>query len=611
MEQIVKRLMLLTLVSSSGIFGYGFEFRSPLSYQRPQAHWPLYPVQQAFWFPWMPDGRDDESWQIQSWITTYTRSAENAYWNPEKNKNTTKIASLAVLFFGKETFTVEEAFVNGIVTTPSNILAQNPAIAFSHITPHLEYTETGAVFGVMFDKTLGCNDMWHIGSRLSLPVVVVDIDQDVSLTEIEQISDVVRYRLINLDEGAKGNNYEFAYRADFLSTLAMPTIVNEITTAQVPMLRIDNNLVFLAEQTLSGTDSGRLDSNNNNPAAYVVKRSTQTYPPVPLRKTPDQVTSALAANGSGTDDTAYFFSDGTDYSNLLKDRTTLSTLFIVPRGISADAEEGITANSDITEESVALSFGNGILWNNLSQYFTELGSQTAEEFLFNQGIDILASERIIGVGDMEWEVYGGYGDRNCWFVDLTLGLRFPTGKRQKNSTNVFFVSTGHNGHFELKAELEGGWRPCNYFAFKIDGSVSHAFRRTEHRAARFTGSTVNNIGPAVDAKVSWTYFIVHADFNFFHPYNDNIGMMLGYEFYARRKDHIKYEEETAKDFAGQTGTLDATAAAARTNAIANKLRGEFFHRWNYFELSLGLSHIVSGRSITKETEAHVTFDVYF
>jgi len=607
--------MLLTLVSSSIAVGY-WEFRSPLSFQRPQAHWPLYPVQQAFWFPWMPDGRDDESWQIQSWVTTYTRSAENAFFNPEKNKNTRKTASLAVLFFGKETFTVEEAFVNGTIPTLSTILSENPALAFSHISPHLEYTETGAVFGIMFDKTLGCDDMWHVGSRLSIPVVIVDIDQDVSLTEVEEISDVVRYRLINLDEGGRGNNYEFAYRADFLSTLSFPTLIDDTTTF-IPVLRIDAvnvdgesvDAVRLAEQVLSGTTSATLGGNNNFPAAYAVKRSTGTFPPTPFRKLPEQASTALAANGSGTDNTAYFFSIGTDYSNLITDRSALSTLFIVPRGVTGT--DTVEANSDITGESQALSLQGGILSDVLEQYFFELGSQTAEEFLLNQGIDILASERVVGVGDIEWEVYGGYGDRNEWFVDLTLGLRLPSGKRQKHPNNVFFVPTGHNGHFELMGEIEGGWRPCQFFAFKLDGSVHHAFRRTEHRAARFTGSTVNNIGPDVEAKVSWTYFIAHVDFNFFHPFNDNIGMMLGYEFYARRKDHIKFEDETAKDFAGQTGTLDATAAEARTNSMSHKIRGEFFHRWNYFELSLGLSHIVAGRSMPKETEAHLTFDVYF
>lgn len=599
MKQIVKHLMLLTLVSSSGVFGYPFEFRSPLTYDRPQQHWPLYPVQQAFWFPWMQDGREDESWQIQSWVTTYARSAQDAFWNPEKNKNTTKTASLSTLFFGKESFRVEEAFVNGMIQNPSPLLAANPAIAFSHIFPHLEYTETGAVFGVMFDKTLGDDDMWHVGSRLSLPVVVIDVDQDVSLTEVENIEDVVRYRLIQLNEDARGDNYEYAYRADFLSALSLPTSVDNT----IPVLRVEDGQVRLAEQTLSGNTSAINNGDEGLPAAYVVKRSDETFPQVPFRKTPTQVTTALAANGSGSDNTAYFFKVGTDYTNLLKDRATLGTLFVVPRANDA--------NTDITLQANALSLNKGILSDVLNQYFFELGNQPVEEFLLEQGIDILASERIVGVGDMEWEVYGGYGDRNKWFIDLNLGLRLPTGKRQKNGQNVFFVSTGHNGHFELMAMLEGGWRPCKYFAFKLDGSVSHAFRRTEHLAARFTGSTVNSIGPDVEAKVSWTYFIAHVDLNFFHPYNDNIGMMVGYEFYARRKDHIKYDVETMKDFAGQTGTLDATAAAARTNSMSHKIRGEFFHRWNYFELSLGLSTIVAGRSMPKETEAHLTFDVYF
>ena len=74
---------------------------------------------------------------------------------------------------------------------------------------------------------------------------------------------------------------------------------------------------------------------------------------------------------------------------------------------------------------------------------------------------------------------------------------------------------------------------------------------------------------------------------------------------------IDYKVETATDFAGQTGTLDPTAAAVRTNAMSHKIHGEIFHRWNFFELTLGLSQIIAGRSIPKESEVHFTFDVYF
>jgi hypothetical protein len=598
-------LMLLAFASSMGIVATTYEFRSPLWFQRPHSHWPLAPVQESLWFTDFPDGREDISWQIESWVTVYHRSAKDAFWNPEKNDSTTKTASLSTLFFGREEFQLEEAFVNARVASAQTLMELNPAIGFAIITPVLEYQETGAVFGVTFDKTLGCEDQWHIGARLSVPFVVIDVDQDASLSSIEGINDLVRYRLLNLDEGPGADTYEFAYRADFLSSLSYPTVLDGVPTV-IPVFRVDpdTGLVMLVEQRLSGDTSA-----SPGVAAYAVKSSDHSLPPAPFRKTPAEASTPLPANGSGTDDQAYFFSTGTNYTNLLNDRVALSTLFIVPREEVTIDGEGAEV---ITAEANNLTLRGGTLSFILDQNFFQLGTeQIVEEFLLTQGVNIFTSERTVGIGDLEFEIYGGYGHRDWWFVDLIIGARFPTGKKDKNAKNIYFVSTGHNGHFELKGELEGGWMPCSWFAFKVDAGVHHAFNRTERRAAHFTGSTVNNIGPEVDAKVSWTYGIVHADLNFFHPTNPDIGVMLGYEFYARTKDHIEYKVTTAEDFAGQTGTLDATAAAARTNAMSHKLRGEFFHRWNYFELSLGLSHIVAGRSIPKETEAHLTFDVYF
>jgi hypothetical protein len=292
----------------------------------------------------------------------------------------------------------------------------------------------------------------------------------------------------------------------------------------------------------------------------------------------------------------------------LKDRSTLGTLFLVPRAQTNDAGQ-IT---DITENAKNLSIGqNGIIEQVLNQITFALGNETAVDFFEDQGIDLGKFERVVGIGDLEFQMYVGYGDRwDEWFADFMLGIRLPTGRKDKDPGRVYFLSTGHNRHFELNAGLEGGWMCCDWFALKMDGTVSHAFKKDEKRAAQFEGATIRNIGPTVEADVSWTYFVGHFDLNFFHPANNEIGAMLGYELFLRSKDRIKFEQETAT-FAGITGNLDAEALEVRTNSMAHKMRLEVWNRWNLFEIIAGASTVFAGRSVMKETEAHITFNVYF
>jgi len=48
-----------------------------------------------------------------------------------------------------------------------------------------------------------------------------------------------------------------------------------------------------------------------------------------------------------------------------------------------------------------------------------------------------------------------------------------------------------------------------------------------------------------------------------------------------------------------------------TKAMLHKIRGELFHRWNFFELFAGGYQAVGGRDAMKESEGHIGFVVYF
>ncbi|HXW86093.1 MAG TPA: hypothetical protein VEK38_01980, partial [Candidatus Bathyarchaeia archaeon] len=183
--------------------------------------------------------------------------------------------------------------------------------------------------------------------------------------------------------------------------------------------------------------------------------------------------------------------------------------------------------------------------------------------------------------------------------------------------HVLQMETGNNRHWELNVGLEGGWQPCDFFAFELGGRFYHAFGRNQLLSAPFVGATVRNLGPFnVDGKVSWNYGTAYVDFTFFHPHSPELGAVIGYELFAKSKDHVKLDQTTATTYYStpgnvQTQPINNTILQVNTNALLNKIQGELFYRANFFEFFIGGYQAVSGRNAMKETEAHIGFEVYF
>ena len=130
--------------------------------------------------------------------------------------------------------------------------------------------------------------------------------------------------------------------------------------------------------------------------------------------------------------------------------------------------------------------------------------------------------------------------------------------------------------------------------------------------AAFQGATVKNLQGLVDGKVSWTYFTGCIDFGFHHPCNKDLGMDIGYEIFAKTKDHVSFENNAATDLLGRTNqTLSAEVAEMHTNAMLHKFYIDIYNRWNFFEIYAGASHAFAGRNAMKESEAHIGFGIYF
>jgi hypothetical protein len=662
MKNYVRISVLLSCASAALVFAETTEFRTPQRLTRGEMHWPLKPVEEAWWYDKADtEERDIDNKSVDVWAAYYGICAGEAFFKPGGGI-TTDTASLSALWFGKDTFRGQEVLAGN--PTPAQLMQFNVFLGFAKISPTFSYSEKGAVFGLRTMRTFGCEDMWHTGFRVSLPVKKIDIEQDANIAVEETLQDVMRQVPTNQDPGAEPDQVDFAYRLDFLSALGAFSGADFIQYMQYGPGDADPlTATWFGGQggDLTSLEAGVNDTaagvcpdiaNDCYPVAYAIRANGNVVPsndcccpsealvgimPTPpfYRFATDVVTYVREDGSGGVNGNALFFKfEGQDYaSNLANDTDAQGALFIVPR---AEVDLNNPQGFELTQASQTY------IYNTVDALLDIINPlETASFFFEQQGIDLFAHEHIVGVGDLTVEWFIGYGDRYDWYVDGVLGAIFPTGTNPCSAKQIFHKPTGNNRHYEIKVGSEGGYNWCDMLAVRAEAFFGHAFNKTESRAAVFkdpnaptttnnccnnTSNTdtcatfLKNIGTPVCVDVSWNWFYGRLDFTVFHPYNSDLGLTFGYEFYWKSHDHIDQDcgdcNTTAtpfvvKDFFGNDGTVDFCAMERNSQVYSNKLYGEIFHRWYFFELFAGASQIVSGENVMKETEAHLGLRLYF
>jgi hypothetical protein len=625
MNKSFIRVAALCSVVSSSVVHATAQFRSPLSYEnRGVMHYELKPVRDTWWFDSVAsEDCKEHCWTFDLWSVIYGRSANKAFFSDSvdcdgkfKNKTTRDTTTLSQLWFGIDTpaasFTGLQTLAGGQVSN-LGVLSDNSALGWSQITPNFKYTESGLAWGFDARKNFGKDNRWYVGKRANLPFKVIEVKQCPTANGqvSEGLEDVALTRLLGNDIGASPTQFEYAYRLDFLSTLASAYAAGPVLVA-TPLVQYTDGSPTAGNMTIGGQDvtgpnAGTFDG--SIPPVYAVRRTDLTAPAVPYRKQYTQVTGQVAPDGSGGGNNAVlFFAQSTDYiDGLGQSPAAQSELWIVPRRLdSTDTlTTGAQAIGNIVQSLININSGT-------------INQTAADIFLTQGGIDLAACERRVGLGDLNAEMYVGF-QQDTWFMDGIIGVLFPTGKTDSDVSRIYLQTTGNNGHFEIKLGLEGGWNPKEWFAFRWDAAYHHAFQRTEQRAASFAGTTVRNIAPAIDVKVQWNYLVLHTDFNFFHPCNPDLGAVISYELFAKQNDRVRLScpdtacgvAGNALDLLGQSGPLDLSLMEERTDSMTHKIRGEVFHRVAFAELFAGASQIIAGRNAMKETEVHLGVAVYF
>ncbi len=553
------------------------EIRNPLALQWGYWHYPY------------PRPKDEEScWNVDAWGAGYFRSAHRAF----KNAETLDTEPLDGIFFGSADFFGIDSFA------PGTIDPLNPFLSISLISPRISYDERGAFFGLTIDRTVGCNCDYRIGLRADIPFRDIGVELDSCCADFED-GDLDSVRRLENEQVPDENGVlqvvqdAFAYRLDFLSALRLT-----VNPPQEPLVIYNNpnNNDITMNQI-------RVSDQNGNPI-NVINRDDGTVPTAPftLRQTTNVGGASvnglpfLAADGSGVaNNNRARFSQAVNYTPLGANPVNQTRLWVVPTGATVGTFDILADARDI--QTI------------VEQLVRQFQNTNAVDFFVQNGFDF-NTQRTMGPGDMNLEFYL-HRDWCNWYGELLLGFRVPTGKRLKDPKLVFKQPLGNNGHFEAYTGFIAGWEGREWVHIKGDGRFFYVTPRTEQVAATFAGATVKGLGPTVDARISWLYFVGDLDFTFYPLCNPRVGLDLGYQIYVKGKDRVHFKEEFATDFLGFVQPLDSSVIERRTNVTSHRIRAEIFQQTDNAEIFAGWMHTFAGRNSFKDTDWYLGLVIYF
>lgn len=516
------------------------------------------------------------------------------------DKNTTTKVPWSTLIFGRSNFTLSQAFSGSSVGTA---IPRNPFVTISTLTPRFEYSEAGAIFMAQLGTMFTCGECdYRGGLRARLPVrdfLVFDPCGASDLTG-ETLSDVWQTRMETIGTNSQKPNKVFAGRLDFLSAL---TQAYSFPYTQQPLVVYGDGTTTYTKMATNRVDDA-IEPLTGHPIIEVICRPDGTIPQT------DQwgyytavMDPTLAANGSGLSADqrgAFQFAAANNYATGLGvNSAAQAQLFVVPSIVGGS---GLTQNQVVDGANQIMAAVEAAI-GNLDSSVADFYVQNAISFCkgHNQGI-----------GDLDLELYFGrnWGCNKDWWTDLTFGVRCPTGKRVCNCLTPVYFPLGNNKHTELRVGAAAGWNTCDWIKFMLHGSYSWALKHNEKVAAPFTGATVKNLGPCVNANINWGYFLGDFDVSFFT--NDCCGFDLGYELYYKGCDKICLCQTTATDWANRTlQPLDASVLSRNTKQMGHKAKVGLFTIIGDCEIDGGWSTYFAGYNMPRETDFYLRMGVSF
>ncbi len=554
-----------------------------------------------------------KSWAVKAWIEPFKRTSNKAFCTISDDPccRIKGECPLSTIIFGQPTFTGADAFSPESVAATKTVyngdgtnrtLTCQPLLDSSVLKPCLKFIDKGVMFALQIVRRI--NDCWSVGVRGSVPYRNFKITHPGNCCEDESLfcGKTLKNRVCTKRENVGSASVEsYAYRLDFLSGLPIGCqdpqnlfpLVDYVNDLHL------NNPITISNQNI--TDNPALPVNARNPVT-VIRRADGTKPEgqfaLPIAQA--QALPALPGDGQTPDPRARFV-DGTSYQPLGQDAATQSELWIVP---TVDASDLVPAAQ--------------VIRNNVNELVQTVGL-TTEDFFMNQCCNCFAPQAKKGVGDTQTEYFARYAPIDELYIEGLFGIRFPTGRRIKDPTNVFLWPTGNNGHYEYRLGLHMGWQPCEYFMFNANSYYTWVTNREEQVLASFEGAAIKNIGcPQLPADINWRYYLGHFDTIWMYPCTRGIfGVDIGYEIYDKGENNIQFKQCTAIDCLGNENQLSTKPLKERTHVVSHKIRTTVFYdtsiddngpKWSIFG---GYNVVVAGTNIPQEHGPHAGIMVMY
>ncbi len=540
---------------------------------------------------------------VDTWAGAWNRIASRAF----PCELTTSKVPLSQLFFGRSTFKLREIFADNRAE-----IRGNPLVGISTIRPLIDYEEKGAIWGITAAQRY--NDCIRVGVRGRLPARFITVRQNATESELQRVPSAQnlfctkneRYPVPGTDSLSNEVKNVFAGRLDFLSSLFDSSgerlVIYHDAQGRVSIAKRDatngntnTNPHGLglpgAKVHLIGSPSGRLPKGNFGQLDVIVNT-------LPL----------LPADGRGIDTTRAVFDKNTNYTPLALDADAQSKLYLVPtiRSSTNPEDFNLTPDARVIETQIESIIDK---CNNQPEAIEDADTSVIN-FLAKRGVSF-DTQHIEGLGDFNTEIFIGYDYSDCVWFENHLGIVFPSGKKIFDPRKLLAVPLGNNGHFEVRLGTEVGIEAFEWLKIRADSMYSFVLKRRETIPAPFRGATVQNIGPCVDAEISWAWYWGHLDFTFLPTCLPCFGFDLGYEVYAKRHDEVRLLQRTARDFGGVVRPLVSCADERCTTRIAHRVRSEFFYQVDYANFFVGFANTFAGKNVPQETDWYLGVTVTF
>ncbi len=232
------------------------------------------------------------------------------------------------------------------------------------------------------------------------------------------------------------------------------------------------------------------------------------------------------------------------------------------------------------------------------------------DFFIENGINI-CSGRSQGLGDLDLEFYIGRNflcdDR--LLLELQFGVTVPTSKAMCDCKQVLRQPLGVNDHTQVRVGAIGAYDWSD--RFKIGADFRYFWRlNIANRLLLHLKCNYQNIGPCINADVSWNYLLAHVDLTFMA--SDCCGFDFGYEVYHKQCDKICSNVTQAIPFGSTTpAALDFNVARRLTEVTSHKLYAEGFMGVGACQIFGGFGHSVAGRNAMRDAEWYLGMEITF